>query len=255
MPIWLNLPAKVKKAGVVTQIIANMYAPEGGLNIDIVQNLQGLMSQQRFTPMEYELVYVGNVLTLYTNAGYNNTGGITGKLGRWGDLVNLYGSLTNGVSQVRLDFEHSDGMHEIVGTVAFDPTDPANLLFTPIASTLPANTLAPVTAIIDPFNVTVNSNILSPATGTRYLILNPIGDVNTGPAPAWAGESGTNLIAQANDIIEWNGSYWTVSFDSREPAVQYVTNLNTNVQYFWNSTAWVKSYEGLYGSGQWSLVL
>jgi hypothetical protein len=255
MPIWLNLPAKVKKAGVVTQIIANMYAPEGGLNVDVVTTLKGLVSQQRFTPMNYELAYLGNTLTLY-NAGVNNSNGqITGSPAHWSDLVNLYGKLTNGVSQVRLNFEHSDGMHEIVGTVAYDPTDATSLLFTPIAGTLPANTLAPVNAIIDPYNVKVDSNILSPATGTRYLILNPIGDVTTGPAPAWAGEAGTNLIAKANDIIEWNGSYWTVAFDSSDLAIQYVTNLNTTVQYLWNGTAWVKSYEGVYTSGMWSLVL
>lgn len=255
MPIWLNLPAKVKKAGVVTQIIANMYAAEGGLNPDIITTLQGLVSQQRFTPMNYELVYVGNTLTLY-NAGVNDIGSnVVGSPAIWSDLVNLYGSLTNGVSQVRLNFEHSDGTHEIVGTVAYDPTDATSLLFTPISSTLPANTLAPVDAIIDPFNVTVNSNILSPATGTRYLILNPIGDATTGPAPAWAGTPGTNLIAKANDIIEWNGSYWTVAFDSSDPAIQYVTNLTTTVQYSWNGTAWVKSYEGVYASGNWSLVL
>ena len=255
MPIWLNLPAKVKKAGVVTQIIANMYAPEGGLNVDVVTTLKGLVSQQRFTPMNYELAYLGNTLTLY-NAGVNNSNGqITGSPAHWSDLVNLYGKLTNGVSQVRLNFEHSDGMHEIVGTVAYDPTDATSLLFTPIAGTLPANTLAPVNAIIDPYNVKVDSNILSPATGTRYLILNPIGDATTGPAPAWAGEAGTNLIAKANDIIEWNGSYWTVAFDSSDLAIQYVTNLNTTVQYLWSGTAWVKSYEGVYTSGMWSLVL
>jgi hypothetical protein len=87
------------------------------------------------------------------------------------------------------------------------------------------------------------------------LILNAIGDPNSPPAAAWAGSAGTNLIAKANDIIEWNGSYWTVSFDSNEPSVQYVTNLNTMVQYLWTGSSWVKSYEGAYRSGEWSLIL
>ena len=144
----------------------------------------------------------------------------------------------------------------MVGTVAYDPIDPYSLLFTPIAATLPANTLPPVTAIIDPYNVPVDSNILSPATGTRYLILNPIGAANSPSAPAWAGNTpGKNLIANANDIIEWNGNYWTVSFDSRNSSVQYVTNLNTTTQYYWDGTQWAKSVEGLYRPGEWSLVL
>jgi hypothetical protein len=255
MPIWISLPAKVKKMGVVAEIIASIYDESGGLSKDVITTLQGLISQQRFTPMNYEIVYMGNTLTLY-NIGVNDTNtDIIGSKEKWSNLINIYGQLTNGISQVRLRFSHTDGPHEIVGTVAYDPTDSYNLLFTPIPTTLPANTLSPVTAIIDPMNVTVNSNILNPAAGTRYLILNPIGDVNSESAPAWAGTDDTLLVAKANDIIEWNGTHWYVSFDSSESAIQYVTNLNTSVQYQWNSTNWVKSYEGLYASGNWSLVL
>lgn len=258
MPIYLNLPAKVKKMGVVAQIIANLHNPEGDLSPDFVYTMQGLVSQQRFTPLNYEIVYVGNTLQLFQGpANYSSMLNVrVGNAARWEDMVNLYGQLRNGISQVRLNFTLPDGDHEIVGTVAYDPTDPTMLLFTPIPETLPTNTLPAVTAIIDPMTVTVDSNILSPAVGTRYLILNPIGNANTESAPAWSGSSGTNLIAQTNDIIEWNGNYWTVSFDSsNNKTVQYVTNMNTNVQYRWTSAAWVKSYEGLYRPGEWSLVL
>jgi len=257
MPIWLNLPSKVKKMGVVASIIASIYSETGDLNSDFVTTLEGLVSQQRFTPLGYEVVYMGNSLKLYA-AGVNDTNGqVTGTPVKWSGLVNLYGELQNGISQVRLNFELSDGAHEIVGTVAYDPTDSTSLLFTPISSTLPVNTLPAVTAIIDPQNVNlVNVNIFTPSVGTRYLILNPIGDANTPSAVAWAGAVGSNLIAAANDIIEWNGSYWTVSFDSNQnPAPEYVTNLNTTVQYQWNGTSWVKAYEGLYAAGEWSLVL
>jgi hypothetical protein len=130
-------------------------------------------------------------------------------------------------------------------------------LFTPISSTLPSNTLPPVTAIIDPFTVNLNNtNILSPSVGTSYLILNPIGSANSDSPVAWQGAQGTNLIANANDIIQWTGTYWTVSFESgQNPATQYVTNLNTSVQYKWSDGMWSKSYEGLYQAGNWSLVL
>ena len=256
MPIWLSLPAKVKKMGVVAQIIASVYDAQGDLNPDVVFAAQGLMSQQRFTPMNYELAYVGNTLTLYkNNATEAQDGTVYGTQVRWADLVNLYGKLTNGISEVRLTFPYTDGSHEIAGTVAFDPTRETQLLFTPFEATLPANTLEAVDAIIDPRNVDVDSMLLSPAAGTRYLILGPIGDVGTENPVAWAGEPGTNLLARANDIIEWNGSYWTVVFDSREPAVQYVSNINTTTQYRWTGSAWIKSYEGFYGSGEWSLVL
>ena len=273
MPIWLSLPAKVKKAGVVAEIITSLYAPEGGLNSDIQVALNGLVSQQRFTPLSYSILYMGNTLTLYQGPANNPDNDAEdeaesleesyalGTKAKWNALVNLYGKLINGISQVRLRFDHTDGAHEIVGTVAYDPTDSHNLLFTPIAQTLPANTLPNVNAIIDPLNVNVENvsstgqSLLSPAAGTRYLILNPIGSVNNETGIAWQGAAGTNLIARANDIIEWNGSYWHVSFDSRDIDIQYVTNMNTTVQYKWTGESWIKSYEGLYRAGEWNIVL
>lgn len=244
LPIWITLPAKVKKMGVVAQIIANMHNANGDLSEDIIYNQPS--SQQRFTPMNYNLVYVGNTLTLYR----------AGVATPWVDMVSLYGTLVNGISQMRLTFEYPDGQHEISGTVAYNPTDATQLLFTAFPETLPANTLPAVNAIIDPMNVTVDSNILTPTTGTRYLILNPIGEANSTSAVAWAGSAGTNLVANANDIIMWNGQYWTVQFDSQDnPGVQYVTNANTHSQYRWTGETWVKSFEGEYTSGNWSLVL
>jgi hypothetical protein len=256
MPIWISLPAKVKKMGVVAEIIASLYNSSGELSEDLTTTLEGLVSQQRFSPLSYDILYLGNALTLYAQ-GTNEDGDVVyGNKLPWKSIVNVYGTLQNGISQVRLKFELSDGPHEIVGTVAYDPTDVTNLLFTPISSTLPANTLNGVNAIIDPRTVAVTNNILSPTVGTSYLILNPIGDDNTEGAIAWAGEAGTNLIARANDIIQWNGSYWTVLFDSnQETNVQYVTNLNTTTQYRWTGESWVKSYEGLYKAGSWSLVI
>jgi hypothetical protein len=244
LPIWITLPAKVKKMGVVAQIIANMHNSDGDLNPDIIYSQPS--SQQRFTPMNYEIVYIGNTLTLY-KAGVPTA---------WADMVGLYGTLVNGISQMRLTFDYPDGEHEISGTVAYNPTDPTQLLFTAFPESLPANTLTAVDAIIDPYNVTVDSNILAPTTGTRYLILNPIGEVNSTSAVAWAGAAGTNLVANANDIIMWNGQYWTVQFDSQHnPSIQYITNANTHVQYRWTGGTWVKSYEGEYTAGNWSLVL
>jgi hypothetical protein len=257
IPIWLTSPAKVKKMGVVSQIVANIFDDNGDINADFFNNGQPI-SRQKFRPYNYSVMYVGGVLKLVVN---DNESGVDidvpEAVGVWRDLVAVYGTLTNGISQVRLQFPYPDeqGYHEIVGTVAYDPNNPTVLLYSPFSNSLPANTLPPVNAIIDPYNVVENSPILSPSVGTRYLILNPIGDAYSESAAAWAGTLGTNLVAKANDIIEWNGSYWQVSFDSQEPSVQYVTNLNTTSQYLWNGTSWVKSVEGIYQAGEWSLVL
>jgi len=262
IPIWLTLPAKVQKGGVVQQIIANIYDDSGSINGDIIDI--AATSQIRYTPLDYSIVYSSNptsstgTLTLYSKIATDGSGTTT----PWANLVNLYGTLTNGISQVRLTFDYPDGPHEIVGVVAYSPNDPTTLLFTPDSATLPANTLNSVTAIIDPYNVNVTnvnnsgSSLLSPATGTRYLILNPIGAVGNQTGVAWAGPSGTNLIANANDIIQWNGSYWTVAFDSTSTnQIEYTTNLTTGIQYSWDGSIWAKAADGVYFGGSWSLVL
>jgi hypothetical protein len=85
------------------------------------------------------------------------------------------------------------------------------------------------------------------------LILNDIGNVdNTQPSLAWGA-----LVAAANDIVEYNSGDWIVTFGSTTNTenIQYVTNITTDLQYLWTGTAWVKSYEGIYPGGEWSLVL
>jgi hypothetical protein len=97
-------------------------------------------------------------------------------------------------------------------------------------------------------------DLLNPETGTRYLILNPIGSLNNiDAAVVWGNRS---FIANANDIIEWDGYAWKVVFDSQqESSTHYLVNLNTNTQYKWYENQWSKSVEGIYQEGEWSLVL
>jgi hypothetical protein len=51
---------------------------------------------------------------------------------------------------------------------------------------------------------------------------------------------------------------WVVSFDSTTSTpltLEYVTNLATNVQYRYVDGMWMKSYEGWYGEGDYSIVI
>jgi hypothetical protein len=73
------------------------------------------------------------------------------------------------------------------------------------------------------------------------------------PTVAWG-----NLIANANDIIEYDGGAgrWVVSFDSQSAtAPQFVLNLNTNVQYRYTDGEWTKSFEGFYDQGDFHIVI
>ena len=51
---------------------------------------------------------------------------------------------------------------------------------------------------------------------------------------------------------------WIFSIDSMEAVdVEFVTNLTTNVQYRYvpQEGMWIKSYEGFYGEGDYSIVI
>lgn len=262
LPIWISPPAKVKKLGVIQKIVAGIHDANGNLNDAIYNETNLLGARQYFTPMDYAVLLVGNTLTLLKPSEIASPHSPTieqqTKLGTkdsWKNLINVYGSLQNGLSQIRLTDDNE--VNEIIGAVSFHPTDDSLLIFNADIDTYPANTLQSIDAIIDPHKSLTQTVV----TGTRFLILNAIGSFNTpqGYGPSmWRGTNGQDLVANANDIIQYNGTNWVVAFDSNsEINTQYVSNLNTSVQYRWDTTQkqWVKSWEGFYSGGNWTLVL
>ena len=277
LPVWISPPAKVKKLGVIQKIVASIHNSDGDLAEDITDDTNLLKPRAYYTPLDYGVLLIGNTLTLLK---YNeiedprdprtelvpkhpvtDTPVKIGTRDNWANFVNIYGVLENGVSQVRL--LTNEGEAEVVGTVSYHPTDDSLLIFNADIDTYPSNTITPIDAIIDPRKVTVDASITSPDSGTRYLLLHSIGDednANGNGAEAWRGTDGQDLVANANDIIEYDGVHWNVVFDSEpETSVQYVSNLNTGVQYKWDTLGeynqWVKSWEGEYKNGEWTLVL
>lgn len=258
LPIWLSAPAKVKRMGVIQKIIASIWDSNGTIDhvhntFDLAQST--LLSRQVFTPVNCNLLYIGNTLKLFKSEfqGTFVPGGSSDADGYdWRQLITNFGNLTNGISRIILEQDDIN----IVGTVAYHPTNPSLLLFSPDTDTLPVNNVTPVTAIINPESVAVDSELLNPLIGTRYLILGDIGHAGDEAGPAvWNRPGFPELIARANDIIEFNGTNWTVSFDSSAiNAVKYVTNLRTGVQYKWKEQQWTKAVEGRYGAGAWSFV-
>jgi hypothetical protein len=172
----------------------------------------------------------------------------------WPTVIDLYGTLRPGVSQLRLEQENGT---EVIGTIALDPSDDRFVIFDPDIDTVPANTLPPINAIIDPLVSGPGAGLPAATNGQRYLLVESTGNVSNSSNPlAWIGENTRPLVAQANDIIEYQNGYWKPIFIARVQAPgQYVTNITTGVQYEWTSAGWVKSYQGVYPGGTWSLVL
>jgi len=259
VPIWLTAPAKVKKLGVINKIVASIYDDQGGIADGVIDGQILLGERMKFTPMNFGIILLGNTVqildrneTSTNKVDYTPLNDPPTKVGTddvsWAALINQYGELQSGISQLRLE----QGSAEIVGTVAFHPSDPYKLLWTVDGDTVPTNDLPAVTKIINPLRSAPGVGLAAAAQGQRYLILNAIGDAsNTDGPDAWG-----SLVAGANDIVEYNGTDWQVAFDSStDSGVHYMTNTNTQLQYKWTGTEWVKSYEGEYQAGDWSIVI
>lgn len=260
LPIWISSPAKVKKLGVVERIIMSVYDAQGDAANAILNNDLLLGTRQKITPYGYQVLLIGNKLQALKQSativpGNDNTETQDNPPSNefWNSIVGLYGTLRPGVSQVRLDNPWDD--NEIIGFVSYDPTDDRFLLFEVDQDTIPQNTLPPINAVIDPLLSGPGSGLPPAHMGQRYLLLNAIGNYdNPVPPTSWG-----QMSAKANDIIEYDGTFneWVVSFEAGAhfDNAQFVTNITTGLQYRWTGTEWVKSYEGLYPGGEWSLVL
>jgi hypothetical protein len=261
IPIWISSPAKVKKLGVVERIVANVFDAQGDASNAILDNDLLLGTRQVFTPYSYQVLLIGGKLQALRqqqvvdepNSSLTPADSPTSNL-LWHNLIGAYGVLRPGISLIKLE---QDNGTEVVGTVAYDPTDDRFLLFNVDIDTIPTNTLNPVLAVIDPLRSGPGAGLPVAVVGQRYLFTEDTGSFDDGYAEAWAGTGDQPLVAHANDIVEWDGTRWQISFDgtSSPDNIQYVTNITTEIQYQWTGTTWVKSYQGLYPGGTWSLVL
>ena len=255
MPIWISTPAKLKKFGVIEKIIASIF--KGHALTDIQDDDLLLGTRQKITPYGYNVLLVGNTLQLLPGNQNFDPSNLDTTLPNmpdtdlyWSALLNVYGVIRPGISQIWLQNPYMDT--EIVGTIALDPLDDRLLIYNIDTDTLPQNTLQPITSIINPLVAGPNAGLPGPTNGRRYLIVESIGSPGS-PTVAWG-----NLVANANDIIEFQTSQggWFVSFDStQDTAIQYVTNLTTNLQYRYTDGVWMKSYEGWYSQGDYSIVI
>jgi hypothetical protein len=204
---------------------------------------------------------------------------------KWQDLFDSYpGTFIPGSS--RLFLVQPNGT-EVVGTIAINPLDETILTIAWDADTLRSNYLINSAGVIREFDLNGynagphyrpgspgtfdaivdpqvkgprGSGLPNPTAGTRYLIIEDIGSsINDDGADAWKGNDNSDLIARANDIIEWNGTKWIVIFNAQhaqeEEWMVWQTNIYTGVQYLWNGVMWIKSFEGEYGPGTWRIEL
>lgn len=256
-PIWITPPAKVTKMGVIHTIITNIFSEEtGAIDPDFIYGIPE--STQYITPGRFGLFVINNQARLIAPGG-STTDDLEpiqyGPNTNWYTLLDQYGKFKAGISRIFL--KKASGT-EIVGTMSIHPGDETIAVINFDPDTYPTNTIVEgrgtVDAIINPQTYNPPDTL---ATGIRYLLLEPIGDMNNQDGPAgWKNLDNSDFYSDANNIIEWDGSQWNIIFNAAsEQNLTYITNLRTGIQYKWDGEIWTKSFEGEYPEGQWRLVL
>lgn len=262
-PIYISPPTKVKRLGVIQDIIMNIKDETLSFDIQEKVTIGGFdifVYYNKDTDKYYaDLIDSKSIIQTFND----DTIAAWLKIGRdlnWSLLLDQYpGKFRAGSSQLFL--VQPDG-NQIVGTIAINPLDETKLVIEFDQDTYNTDTVISgrgnIDAIIDP--ETFNPGV--PVGNVRYLILNDIAgavkrtyydeDTLKPGVEAWGAFS-----ASANDIIEWNGTAWTIVFDAsaQTDSFVYTTNLRTGVQYKFEDGEWTRAFEGEYQKGSWRIVL
>jgi hypothetical protein len=290
-PIYISPPVKVKRLGVITNIITSIFDESGNVNIfDSEEEKAPKLDTDNESIHGSVVVAPTGEVTSITQSGnvsrgssdivislsHNNHNllvlnnvlqlvykGVVGNIDWKTYLDEMPGNFRTGLTQIRL--ARTDLTNDIIGTFAIDPLDASKAVVNWDEDSLPSDTIitsplqekAKIDYILDPTKT--NPTTLKTA-GNRILLLGAIGStINTDGADAWKNSNNTDFIAGANDIVEWDGSQWSIVFNASTKTNQltditYTTNLNTGIQYKWDTFEWVLSFEGEYPDGTWRLV-
>lgn len=240
MPIYISPPAKVKKLGVIRNIVANVFGQTGDIlalddliyagngNMIHTRNVSGnfrilLLKSNNDQPNDFDVSIVAPSEVI-TNLKGLDTPYKAGDPVDWNTVINLYGGYISGISKIF--FLQADG-NELGGTFVVNELDPTQLLVsleekpsnTVIYSSVYPNGRTTVDAIVDPYkfnpkrpNKESSDQIL--VAGTRYLVLD---DVNTSssvgttvknppfnPQFAYDGPDGWKNLNGSDPVIEAN---------------------------------------------------
>jgi len=273
IPIYISPPTKVRKMGVITNIITSMFDEslgtiEDGVSAPILNAYDDVpragIAENKFgrkaqTETAAEMANVnyrtyGAFVDSDTAQLYSN--GVVGNK-NWREIFEaLPGQYAADVS--RIFFTSQENASTVTGTFALNPLDETRITINWDEDSFPSDTVIAGRTSIDYIINPTNFNPSSIKTaGVRLLLLEDVGNDNATESPvAWQNADTSALVASANDIIEWSGSKWNIIFDASETTeTTYTTNLNTGVQYRFNNNEWLLSIDGDYPVGTWRVEL
>lgn len=266
VPIWINPPAKLKRSGLIAEIVTNVFNAneiEGGSNLDgeydpFRTSISGIPIQIVTTEGNYKISVskglIADEITLLNSGGYPDPNL------SWQSLIEKYGQITENITKIRLKLDPDLDVTEtdIIGGITQDPLRKNILIFTPDVDTIPPSTIPPIYDIIDPKEVWPGNGLPAAAPGQRYLLTSSDsrGEETAIPAGVPTSPWGSNLVAYPNDVIEYNGMQWGVVFDSKNSVGKnYLVNNANGSRYTFDSETqeWSYTYYGIYSAGYWRI--
>lgn len=245
LPIFLTPPAKVKRQVLIHSILNNVGADFGFIDDIIINN--GFQDRRWITFEDRHIKVTEDYIQLLTSINQaTDPQSSAGENLSWKDHFSKFGGINNGITEIRLKLGSSLDTNEIILKVSSVENNQNILSYSLDASTLPNDTITMINGIIDPTKSHPgNGNIPVAAFGQRYLLTN---------SPIQNGFWGT-VVADENDVIEYNGSDWIVSFDaSAVNTSAYTTNANTMKKLYFTGSEWVLAVEGTFDQGWWRIV-
>jgi hypothetical protein len=273
VPIYISPPTKVRKMGVITNIITSMFDEslgtiEDGVSAPIL-NAYDDVPRAGITENQFGRKAQSEAASEMANVNYNTYGafldgdaaqlysnGIVGNK-NWREIFEaLPGQYAADVS--RIFFTSQENASTVTGTFTLSPFDEGKILINWDTDSFPSDSViagrTSIDYIINPTNFNPSSIKTS---GVRLLLLEDIGSDDATEFPvAWQNADTTGLVASANDIVEWDGAKWNIVFDaSATTEITYTTNLNTSIQYRFKNGEWLLSIDGDYPVGTWRVEL
>jgi hypothetical protein len=266
VPIWINPPAKVKRQTLIEQIVTSIYSTDVS-NIDTdgifdpIGSVFNDISQIIISPGNYR-IDVSAINATSSRVELLDEYGKSDTTLDWGSLFAAYGTIdpVRTTLTLKTDDDIEDTLGDILGTLEVSSTEQNIATFVVDVDTLPTTIgSGPVTDLINPSVSFPGDTLPAAVTGQRYLLLTNEQD-SGGEALIAEDDQGNNpwggITAFENDIIEYNGTDWFISFDaSSVTAPQYVTNITDSQHYKFDGEQWVFTYLATFNPGYWRVSL
>ena len=250
--IYLTAPARFNRSKLIHTIINKLYTMDDD-EVDKFRAKQSFthdsLSYTVITPSQFQISIASNGTSVSLQNPDSTTVDSNAATLNWENTLAPIGRINEGYSQLRLRLAGTpdDDDSDVIGTIKYN-TGNVNLLdFTIDTNTLPATTQTAVDKFVNPIaNYPGDGTLPAAANGQRYIIS------DQPPGSGWG-----TITAGKDDIIQYDGTNWNVSFDASAngSTAQYVTNTDDSELYYYNGENWVNAWKAIYRPGFWRIFI